>query len=476
MHRRLLLVALFTIGALIGSACGGSAEFGSGATAGDDGAATGSDDGGGDDANDAPSSSGPISGPLYTTGSFGLGLFAIDAATGDVRELESDVVEFVDRNSNPVVTETAAFTIGATTRPDTEFSNDLKLVRLDLATGELTALADLGFDRENDDATSSNFYDLVGAGGNAVVVAVRDGESGETTWRHYDATTGAEVASFPEPTYEFEDESGSCSGGTNALNTVVTTDGRIVTFIDGLPGEIDPMTGSIDALPAGRSCGDFDLSMADFVSPADMDAFSSYRDEVPVEWAGLDTFYWPEMSGGFAVNNQFIEGDGDFWWVFTGSQNTEGFEELTTASALVSGVVQWDPDTESVVQVIPLGAYAGEYLGETDGVVEITRPSFDLAFADGRLILVDTREDAPTLVLDPATGSIAEIAYELGDGIDFVEAELQPTEAGAVWVRVRRAVITSEEDGGRSSTGQFYSERIDPASATVTASYAWAGF
>lgn len=445
---------------LSGDADGGSA---------DDGSADGNSSGA------AAAPGGPITGPLYTTGSFGSGLFAFDAATGQATELETDLVDFIDRNRDPVVVGDAAYMIGATTRPDSSFANDLSLLRLDLATGEFTSLAELGFDRENDDDSNWIQYELEGAGGNSVYVSSRDGSSDDTIWRHFDATTGAEVASYLEPNYDITDANGGTCSQT--LSPIVTADGGLIALADGIPTVVDPLTGTIAGLPAGRDCGSPDISIAEFVDAAGMDAFSTYRDGVAVPWTEVDEFFWPDISGGFSISSDFVEGDGSLWWVFQDSLNTENLEGLVATDSLIMGVVQWDPVAETVVQVIPLGQYAGEFLGLNENdIMEIRRPQLELQWIDGRLAMIDNGEDAPTLLLDPASGTVTEVVYDLGEGNDFLDVELQPTRSGELWVTVKRSVIESDDDTGRFSTGQFFSERIDPATGTILESWAWAGF
>ena len=76
---------------------------------------------------------GPLTGPLWTTGSFGLGLFTV-SDTGQVQELATDLVDqLFDRNNPPVVTDEAAYVLGATQREGTDFSFDVSVLRVDRA-------------------------------------------------------------------------------------------------------------------------------------------------------------------------------------------------------------------------------------------------------------------------------------------------------------------------------------------------------
>lgn len=477
MRRNLskLLVVLCTL-ALVATACGGSDNESPFAAAFEDDAEGASDvddsspDTSGDtsDSGDAGSESvaiGPIEGPMFSTGSFGLGLFVIDEATGEITELETNAVEGIDRNSDVVVTAEAAFVLGVDQRADTEYSSDVSLVRVDRTTGEFRVLAPLGYDRETDDSTDSSFFDIVGAGGNSVFVTTRTG--GDETWRHFDATTGAEIASFPVPSYDFSDDSSSCSFD---VRPQVFSDGSLVGVLDDLPGTIDSTTGIITELPGGRSCGDISPSIADYVAADEMDAFNHYLDGVPIPWADWDPFFW----GSVTPDSDLVEGDGHIWWYFEESNDTVNFDDLPPTQGLMAGIVQYDPINETIVAVHPLGAYAGEFLGlnENDNM-EITRPQFEMTFAEGRLIMVDRREDAPTLIWDPATGDVIEIVYA-ADGADFVTAELLATKPGEVWVTVGRATIISDDDNGRQSSSDLYSERIDPMAGAVVASLSWA--
>lgn len=473
------LLALVCVLALLASACGGGGDGSPASELADQAASADSSNGNTSSAGATstesetaqPAATGPIAGPLWTTGSFGLGLFTVDLDTGQIRELETDLVDgLLDRNDSPAATPDAVYVLGGSLREGTDFSSDVKLLRIDRATGEFSVLADLGFDRESDDATDNNSFDLQGAGGDSVFVTVRASSTNETTWHHIDATTGAEIAQFPEPSYEFADDSGTCS---STVQPKVSVDGRLVAFIDEFPGEIDATTGVITELPGGRQCGDPATGLSEVATPDELDAFSTYLDGVPVEWSELDPFFWPDVSGGFAVGDGFVIDDsGSYWWVFQGSQSTSSFEELTPADALVMGVVQYDPDSATVVNVFPMGDYAGEHLEVTDdNPFSVTTPQFDLAWVDGRLAMVDIREDAPTLILDPATGSITETVYDLGAGIDFVEANLLATVPGELWVTVRRGVIVNDDDTGRTSTSSAFVERIDPATGAVIDSF-----
>lgn len=484
MRRHFITLVFLSAFALLASACGGGGEadffdavpnavdnaIDDAATANPDSVAS-DDQVGVDQASIEPA--GPITGPIDLAAAFGFGMLVMDPTTGAVTELATDLATTVfDRSAAPVVTDEAVYVLGARLRPDTTFSSDINLLRVDRSTGEFESLVDLGFDRENDESNDVNHFRIEGAGGGSVFVTISD-SAGETVWQRFDATTGAELATFPTPSYDLVSDGGSCSG---SLQPRVTPDGRLLGEISGLPVFVDGNTGAIEPSVRVEAC-DFNLELADVIAdPVELDAFSSYLDGVPVEWSGLDPFFWPELTNRNNVEDSAVVGDGsDVWWVFEGSQNTENFEELTPARALLMGVVQYDTAAEEVVGLFPLGEYAGEFLDPDESDFDISRPQFDLQWEAGHLVMVDRRETSPTLILDPSTGEISEIVYELGAGNDFVTARLAPTVPGEVWVDVTRSTIVSDDDDGRFSTGMGFAERIDPVAGEVVDSFGWDG-
>ncbi len=102
---------------------------------------------------------GPISGLLTVQPSFGFGLWDVDRATGEARAVPGiAAVETIGRNNDLVIGDGAAYTIGGRTREGQSFSSDVSVVKIDYATGEVSQLAELGFDPETDDSPGLTSY------------------------------------------------------------------------------------------------------------------------------------------------------------------------------------------------------------------------------------------------------------------------------------------------------------------------------
>lgn len=459
-------IAAFVALSVALGACGGGSDGGGGDLAidltqgstidssGTDGSADGGSDSGLDSG--APAvPTGPIDGLLLTTQSFGSGLFVIDEATGTSVELTIEGAENIDRNAQPILAGDVAWALGGTTRPDQFFSSDIKLVRVDLATGTAVAVADLGFDRETDDSTDATFLELVAATADRVIVEAGQ-FGGEGTWTVYDAA-GVELASYPEPTFEQVYDGGSCSGDVN--NVLGLPDGSFVATVPGLPARFDPLTGVADPF---IGCEQQFPTLADLVTPDLYDDYILLRDGDVVDEASIDFYIDRDLDR----IQGWTHGDGDLWWVVADSASSGG------SRAIAGAAVQFDVATGMVEAVHPLGEHVGAFtncpLGQDS--CELHTLFGDLHFAAGRLAIIDPADSWPIVVVDPTTGSTIAIPIEHGDDVDYTRTELLPGDPDGVWAEVTRFTVTSDTDEGRSATGESFIERFDPVSGVVVQS------
>ena len=398
---------------------------------------------------------GPIDGLLLTTQSFGSGLFVIDEATGSNVELTIDGAENIDRNAQPILAGDVAWALGGTARPDQFFSSDIKLVRVDLATGTAVAVADLGFDRETDDSTDATFFELVAATADRVIVEAGQ-FGGEGIWTVYD-TAGVELASYPEPTFEQVYDGGSCSGDVN--NVLGLPDGSFVATVPGLPARFDPLTGVAEPF---IGCEQAFPSLADLVTPDQHGDFILLRDGDVADEDAI-AFY---IDRDLDRVREWTHGEGDLWWVVADAASSGD------SRAIAGAAVQFDLATGTVEAVHPLGEHIGAFTNCPIGgdSCELHSLFGDLHFATGRLVIVDRVESRPIVVVDPLGGSTIAIPIERGDDVDYTRTELLPGDPDGVWAKVTRFTVTSDTDEGRSATGESFIERFDPVSGVVVQS------
>ncbi len=405
---------------------------------------------------------GPINGLVISQPAFGLGLFTIDRDSGAITELStSDNIDFVERNDQPLATTSAAFSLGYTTRDGQEFAKDVSLVRIDLATGEVSKLAELGFETETDDSEDRFSFDIQAASDEIVIVQERSSGEDDPIIRTFDPVTGEELASFGAKLDEASD-SATCSANASVL--YVLDDGRLLgdtsAGTGGDPLFVDPATGDVTlAVPCEVTKY---ASLDQFVDVSQFADVAVAREGDQWDDESIAKFLSWELEPG----SDLVVGDGDLWWVADKSPTVENL------MALQKTIVRFDLETGVVEEIFSLGPRSGEFIDcEIGGdTCEIGGPQLQLAFMAGRLVMVDARENTPILILDPATGIIEELVLELGDGVDYTEASLVPGDKEAVWVEVKRMTITKDDDTGRTASGPRYFERIDPTTATVTVS------
>lgn len=402
---------------------------------------------------------GPIVGLLTVQPSFGFGVYDVDPATGQARAVPGIAsVETVDRNNDVLVSGGVAYALGGTTREGQTFSSDVSVVAIDYATGQVRQLAPLGFDRETDDSPTLTSFHLHAVAGNNVIVSAGEFGSNEPTFTVYDAATGDEKASYPRPFYEYSSDTTSCSGEIS--NLLGLSDGRLMGTGLGSPAFVDIETGAVELL---IDCEQQDPELADFVAPADIADYAVFAEGPAPTTEQLERLLKVDLN----PRQGFVEGDGDLWWI---QANSRQVDEL---NAIVGGIVQFDLATGSVEAVHPLGDRLGEYFECADtGCSLTTIEQAQTRFLDGRLILVDTRENGSVLVFDPTSGVINEIELELGDGVDYTSADLLVGDPNAIWLEVTRYTITKDDETGRTSSGPSYLEHLDLAANRIDLSLA----
>lgn len=399
---------------------------------------------------------GPIKGVLTVQPSFGFGVWDVDRATGQAAALPGIAsVETVDRNRDLVVGGGAAYALGGKTRPDQSFSSDVSVVKIDYETGQVSRLVALGFDRENDESQDLTSYVIEAVAGDNVIVSSGAFGSDERTYTVYDADSGAVKATFPRPMYEFSDDAGICSG--NAANLFGLSDGRLAGTALGSPAFVDIETGEVELV---IGCQDDDPQLSQFVTAdnvADYAVFNEGPAPTPEQIERL-------IDADLNPTPGLVEGGGDLWWI---QAATRQFEDV---QVIIGGVVQFDLETGQVEAVHPLGARLGEYLDcdeQSSGCQLSTIAQADLRYHDGKLVILDTREDGDLMTLDPATGNLAVTEIEAGDGVDYTTANLLAGDPDEIWLEVRRFTITSQDGEGRSASGPVYIEHFDVAANQI---------
>jgi hypothetical protein len=452
------------------ASCGGGESSGSGGS--DNAVGTSSSETQGDGSLQAANTGGstadgePISGPVVSLLSPELGLYAIDRVTNEVRNLEMDGVEFTNRQIQPILVGDSVYMLTATTLDGQFSSHEIGVGKVDLASGNGVELLRLGTDRETDEDPDLITFELVG--GDASTIWVTRGPFADPenlTYLGIDASTGDGTGQFEVVPYEETTENGSSCGG-GFREAIVLEDGTMVGLTSGWPSSVDTTTGEVE--PLVNLC-DFDaqIDLGSLISPAELNDYvvtetgSPIPDDQAERALGVIE---PQVS-----NGTFVAGDASLWWIFsTGTGYDEGGESL---SAHAGGIVQFDLATNSIVNVWPLGSDTVTYEDSDDDITRVsTLSQADLRYLDGKLWIMDSRENAPLRVLDPSTGELTVITIEKSDGVDFTTANLISSDPESIWLDVSRSTITSEEGELQSSLGINFLDQFDPASDAFTSS------
>ena len=126
--------------------------------------------------------------------------------------------------------------------------------------------------------------------------------------------------------------------------------------------------------------------------------------------------------------------------------------------------------TSEVIDAWPLGDMAVEF-EENNVVNTLSQP--DLVVRDGKLWIVDGREDGQLHQLDPDTGTIASFDVGREADVDYTSIEAISNDPESLWLKTTRYVITNAgDDGSRSSVGEIAFERIDPTTGAAVVSVA----
>ena len=400
--------------------------------------------------------SGPIAGLLTVQPSFGFGVYDVDRATGAAAALPGIAsVETVDRNNDLTVSGGAAYALGGKVREGQAFASDISVVKIDYATGQVSQLVALGFDRENDDSQDLTSHRLEAVAGDNVVVSSGVFGGDEDTFTVYDASSGDVRTTFPEPFYEFSSDFGTCSGGI--ANLVGLSDGRVAGTALGSPALLDIESGEITPL---IGCDQPDPQLADFITVADINDFTVFAPGPAPTAEQLESILQSDIN----PSQGFVEGDGDLWWI---QANTRQIEDVLV---LTGGVVQFDLETAQVEAVHPLGVNLGQFIEcetNSNGCMSDSIVQADMRWFDGRLVMVDIRDNGSVLTLDPATGAVTATTVELGDGVDYTRSELLAGDPNGIWIEVGRFTITRDDETGRSASGPTYIEHFDPATNQI---------
>ena len=400
---------------------------------------------------------GPITGLLTVQPSFGFGVFDVDLATGQARAVPGIAsVETVDRNNDLIVSSGAAYALGATPRPGQTFASDISVVKIDYATGQTRQLVALGFDRETDESEDLTSHRLEAVAGDNVVVSIGDFGSSDRTFRVFDANTGDQMAAFVTPFYEFASDSGACSGAVTDL--IGLSDGRLVGTVLGTPAYVDPSSGEIELAIA---CDQDDPQLADVVAPDRINDFAVFAAGPAPTADQVDRLLQTDID----PDHGLVEGNGDLWWIEADVRTVDD------VSAIVGGVVQFDIATSSIEAVHPLGARLGEYLLDDEFDLTTIKQA-TLRYFDGRLVIVDSRDNGAVLTMDPTTGAVTETPVNLGAGVDYTSADLLAGDPNGIWLEVGRFTITKDDETGRSASGQTFIEHFNLATNQIDLSLA----
>lgn len=398
---------------------------------------------------------GPIVGLLVVQPSFGFGVWDVDRATGEARAVPGIAsVETVDRNRDLVIGGGAAYALGGKVREGQSFASDVSVVKIDYATGQVSQVVALGFDRETDDSEALTSYRIEAVAGANVIVSAGEFGSSELTYTVYDGNTGAETASYPRPSYEFTSDSSSCFD--DLYNLTGLSDSSVMGTSFGLPAFLDIATGEVE-LAVG--CDDEDPELAQFVTPANFAEYTVFSEGAAPTPEQVERLLQTDLNSA----QGFVEGDGDLWWI------EADVRVVDDVNVIMGGVVQFDIASRSIEAVHPLGENLGEYITcNDDGGCEVTTiEQAQMRYIDGRLVIVDGRENGKVLTLDPTSGAVTTTVLEAGEGIDYTSADLLTGEPNAIWLEVSRFTTTENADGSRSSGGPRYIEHFDLATNQI---------
>lgn len=404
---------------------------------------------------------GPVDGVVVSLSDFGLGLFAVNE-DGTHRELSMDGVDFTDRNAPAIVADEHAYILTLTAVEGQTFTHHVGIGRVDLATGAGTEIVRLGLDRPDDESTEGTRFELVGAGGGVVWAHSRtfgNDVDSMVTLHRFDANTGESLGELAGVRYDVELENAQCSA--DVVNLQVLPDGTLIGTVAGWPATVDSETGAVTPLVDYCGVSPDDLvpfTLGGHIGEAELDEFVVTDDGQPVAADRVEhyfsTFRTLDISDGeFALGN-----DGHLWWHHsTVLSGLEGEQR-----GILGAVVRFDPSVGAIVEVHPLGEAAGRWLPEDATFDVATLSGADLTMVDDDLWIVDPAENASLLRLDPGTGTLDSYPVPVGDA-ELTDVELLGSTPGSLWLEVNRAVVTADDETGRSTAGTLFIDRVDTA-------------
>lgn len=377
---------------------------------------------------------GPVTGPLVSVLSFDFGLWALDPATGAVSELEVSGADYSDRGEPPVLATdgATAYVVVYTAIPGQNFTEGVALGAIDLATGAGTKLAELGQNRENDEALELTENRVVGASSVLVWVERSIFGSRGRTLIGIDRATGSEVVRVvADPDNDARDP---VLVGQDLYANV----GGVLSRVEGV--------GWSPVVDFG------DLALSSFLTADDIVGYAVTDSGEPMSLEWAQSFLDFSFGNAAPTEAGMVAGDGSLWWLWSSISSRDD------VTAILGGIARFDPTTARVTGSWSLGASVGSF-GDDDSVSALSNGTF--AWLEGLLWFADAREGGNLYRLE-RDGGIDVFEIPVPAGIDYTEIELVATDRDALWVEVDVWVIESENENGRTSSGTTTFERFDP--------------
>lgn len=399
-----------------------------------------------------------VNGALVSVLDLGLGLYGIDRETGESFELSYEADWFTDRNNPPFVVGDRAYTLIFREIEDLDFVNETSVAEFDLTTGTGREILAFGPNSDGSESLERTTWNLIGVGGDAVWLEKNSSDAeGSTTATivRYSISTGEQTGEVSNETVDITtDDGGSCSASPRPIG--VDSGGTLYVSLSGIPGRVDDET--LEPVEIVGVCFNEDMWLSTLAGSTDLAEFTITDDGSPVPEDQKSFFYDDEP---VISNDSVVVADDAIWWVFnrTPSYTDDAGEQR---NAIIGGVARLDLAT-SQATVFPIGDDIGEFLDQEEtGFTLAAMSQVQLQVVGADLWFMDIREEQPLRRLDSATGEVSRFEIPVGEGNDFVEAELIPTDPEGVWLSVSRRVITSAEGEGRSTTGMSYVDQVDP--------------
>ena len=401
--------------------------------------------GDGDSGDDGSSGGGAIDGPLAYISP--LGFYDTDG-----NAIELDGVDGATIGVEPAVADGVAYVMSFAAKEGQSFSNNAYVSSIDLDSGDTAVVAEIGFDRETDDATEVfEFPELTVVGGDVYVIREIFANRESTTLLRVNISSGKVVSetSWPGATGLTTDGTRIWAWGNAGLDVFDPSSETVTTLYEngtqfaeaaGTGVDLEPLvtTRSGDPLPAD-----------------DFEAYTSTR--------SLNAGSVGALSGSIGNPPRFLlYGEGHLWVNYTAfGYNTAGGE-----SVLTQAILRMDPDTAEITGVVGLGG-AENYLEENS----VTTLIGDKTFAGGALYVIDVQANGAILRIDAETLAADQVAEPCTSEFDCGEDDtFNRTEEGALWVTMTR----SQDLGGGSSGGTIFLIELDPDTGAIIGEVSYA--